>query len=279
MPTLLEQVCAPQTLAAAFRASLGSPGVWCGRTPMDWVRARPERHLLTLARDLAEGRYQSEPARRIEGFTADGRARAFTVYCVRDRVVQRALLRVVQPLGEALFVDTSYGYRPGLSVPMAVSRVREWLRPGPMWLLRGDVHRCFDSLSRGHALGLLRALTGDAPAAALVQGWLNQAPGAAAGLPMGMALSPFLCNLSLHGLDLCLRRHRLPMVRWADDLVVATPDEAGAHHAKAVIADHLGRIGLMLNPTKTVIAPSTARLRFLGQTLLSYPAPKAASMT
>lgn len=271
MPSLLDQICAPPTLAAAFRASVGSPGLWCQRTPMEWVRARPERHLLSLAHDLANGDYLPEPARRIEGFTADGRARAFTVYSIRDRVVQRALLRVVQPLGEALFLDTSYGFRPGLSVPMAVSRVREWLRPGSMWLMRGDIHRCFDSLNRQQAMRLLRALTGDQAAADLVQRWLDQAPGADSGLPLGMALSPFLCNLSLHGLDLCLRRHGLPMVRWADDLALAVPDQATAQHAKTVIQTHLGHLGLLLNPSKTVIAPSSARLRFLGQTLPSYP--------
>jgi len=237
---------------------------------MDQVRRHPARYLLELGASLLLGTYSPQPVRQFDLAKADGSTRRLTVFAVSDRVVQRACLTVLQPLAEQLFLDCSYGFRPGLTVGMAYNRVREWVRAGYWWLVDADIERCFDTIPHRHALALLRALCGDSRLAALVGQWLcapGLAPTAACGLPQGMALSPLLCNLVLHRLDMAMQRLQIPMVRFADDFVCLARSHDDAQRAHDAAADCLRLGGQALHAGKTRVLRCNRRLRFLGQPL------------
>ncbi len=267
-----EHLCTPVVLDAAFRRLAGANGRWRQGTPMSRVREQPVRYMLELLRDLASGRYRPEPARAFAIAKADGSRRTLHVYSVRDRVVQRAVLTVLQPAGERLFLDFSYGYRPGLTVDMAVARVREWVRAGRAWLVDADILHCFDSIPRSRVLRLLQALARDVDLTRLVAGWFSPAPsfntrGEACGLPQGMGLSPFLCNLYLHGFDLALRRARIPAVRYADDFVLLAGTQREAQAAREFARQRLALAGLELHPIKTRVVKAAPKFSFLGRRL------------
>ena len=170
--------------------------------------AEVDRHLILhigkLADELLAGHYRPETGRCFHIKKANGSERIICAPSVRDKLVQRAVLTVLEPLGEAVFHDSSYGYRPLCTLDMALSRLREWIRLGYVWLGDADVVQCFDSIPHHHALLALRNLCQDEAVTNLVRFWVERAPqwtrprGRGYGLPQGMVLSPFLCNVYLH---------------------------------------------------------------------------------
>ena len=266
---VFDQVCGPAVLGASFERRLPAPGLWMPGVHMDAVRRRPARHLLALRDDLAAGTYRPSPGRSFDVAKADGSTRRLVAFCSRDVVVQQACQTVLRPLAERWFLDCSYGFRPGLSVAMACARVREWVREGYHWLLDADIERCFDAVGHRHALAILSALCADSRVVGLVRAWLNPEglDSVPNGLPQGMVLSPLLCNLVLHRLDLAMQRIGIPMVRYADDFVCFARRREDAHIAWARAAQCLSLSGLALHPAKTRVVECNRRLRFLGQPL------------
>lgn len=269
---LFDALCEPANLDAAYRRLSTAGGLWRRGVPMFKMRHQPVRHMLELARDLVARRYQPDVPRAFEIEKGDGTRRTLHAYSVRDRIVQRAALHVLQPAGERLFLDFSYGFRPGLTVDMAVSRVREFVRAGYHWLVDGDIRRCFDAIPRPRVVKLVQAVAGDREFVRLISAWLSTAPtlnarGEACGLPQGMVLSPFLCNLYLHGFDLALRRADIPAVRYADDFVMLARSQRDAHAARGFARERLAGAGLELHPDKTRVIKSARTHAFLGRRL------------
>ncbi len=278
MPDLISRVCAPTTLGYAFDGLARAKGLWCPHVSMQHLRIHPGRHLLQLADELAQGRYRPDAVQQFAILKADGSRRLITSYSVRDRVAQRAVLHVLQPLGERLFLDCSYGYRPGLTVDMAYNRVREWVRHGYHWVGDADIASCFDRIPRRSALRILQALATDPNLIKLVASWLDVVPSPEAspccGLPQGMAISPFLCNLYLHRLDVAMRQQEIPMVRYADDFVLLARSRDAASRALHLAGRRLQALELSLHPAKTKVIHSTRRHRFLGRRLPELAACK-----
>ena len=234
---------------------------------MPQFRRRPVSPMLGILHNLHVGRYRPDPVNTFEVEKADGGRRTITLYSVRDRLVQRACLLAVRAAGERLFLPCSYGFRAGLTVDMAVSRVREWVRSGYPWLVDGDIVKCFDRIPRRAVLRLLQALTGDEKFVALVRLWLPYGSAEDCGLPQGMVLSPFLCNLYLHGFDLAMRRAGVPTVRYADDFVLLTRGQREAQAARALAGERLAGLRLQLHPEKSKVLKSAPKYRFLGKRL------------
>lgn len=278
MTALLERVTSPEILNHAWQQVRGDRGPWLPGVPMATVARHLVLHIGRLREELGAGTYRPAPVRCFQVAKADGGARTVCAPYVRDKLAQRAVLTVLEPLAEAVFHPASFGYRPMCTLDLALARVREQVRAGYVWLGDADITACFDEIPHRGALEFLAGLCDDLGVPGLVAGWLVGAPGARAGvgLPQGMVLSPLLCNLYLHDMDMDLEEAGIGFVRYADDFIVFGRTEREARTALATAAAALARLGLALNPAKTQVIRTSAAHRFLGKRL---PRPRPGIVT
>jgi RNA-directed DNA polymerase len=183
---------------------------------------------------------------------------------VTDRVAQRAVKNVLEPLWEQVFLSCSHGFRPERGVYTAIHHVLWHQAHGLHWIVDADIESCFDRIDHGRLLALLEAQD-DERLLSLIAGWLRvgaAAPGR--GVAQGAVLSPLLANVYLHLLDVTLIRARLALVRYADDLVVMCAGPQQARRALAIVAETLHGLDLELNWAKTHIRAFGPQFRFLG---------------
>ncbi|HWV34686.1 MAG TPA: reverse transcriptase/maturase family protein, partial [Thermomicrobiales bacterium] len=207
------------------------------------------------------------------------KTRRIALICLRDRVLQRAVLDRLGPHCEARFLPSSFGYRTGLSLHDAVDRIVRLRNRGLTIVIDADIRNCFDNLD--HAImraALFRMIPHlDAGLASLIDLWIAMPPqqrsrrqaGLAPakrtrGVLQGAPISPLLCNIYLHQLDDALARRRLSLTRYADDFVVLCPTIDHAMTALIAIQQVLGDIGLECHPRKTRITTFDEGFAFLG---------------
>jgi RNA-directed DNA polymerase len=192
---------------------------------------------------------------------------------VKDRVVQGALRNVMEPIFERLFVEHSYGFRPGRSCMDALRRVDELLKAGYTWVVDADIRSYFDTIDHTILMAEVEKEVADGKVLALLRSYLNQKvmDGAkswkpAAGTPQGAVISPLLANIYLHPVDVALQRAGYEMVRYADDLVILCKSEGEALKALKLLRAELGARKLELHPEKTRIVDATqpGGFEFLG---------------
>ena len=230
-----------------------------------------EEQLQRLRLALTSGAYETRALIEvvIPGGSHD---RRLAVPPATDRVVARALLTVLTPLVDPWLGPSSFAYRPGLGVADAVAAVAALRDEGLNHVLRADVHDCFPSIDARDAHRRLADLLPDdslTPVLEQLQQRLVLLSGgrlrAEPGLPQGCALSPLLCNLVLRELDEALRREGFPIVRYADDFVVATTGATEAWQAARVAARNLEEMGMTLSDEKTQVTSFEEGFTFLGE--------------
>lgn len=248
------------------RANRGAPGV-DGITIGDVVDSGVSEFLEGLAAKLKAGTYRPRPLRRvyIPKPGRPGQLRPLGIPCVADRVVMAAAKIVLEPIFEADFLPTSYGFRPGLSAHHALERIRQMVTwRGKQWALDADIRSCFDEID-SHALVVqIERRVCDRRMLKLLRGWLRAGvfeggivSAIEAGTPQGSPISPLLANIALHMLDEAWAGggHRLgELVKYADDLVILCATREQAEEARELVAAVLDGLGLRLHPAKTRIA-------------------------
>jgi group II intron reverse transcriptase/maturase len=235
--------------------------------------------MLQLAEELRSGRYQPHPPHAFSIAKANGDRRELRAYAIRDRVVQRALLQILQARTDLAMSPSSFGYRPGRSVRDAVAKVQKLLANGLSWVVDADIERCFDSIPRARMLDEVTGRLGDEQAAEWVArclGWFNTQQREQAGIPQGAVLAPWLCNVYLWRLDDHMDSSGTAMVRFADDFVLLTATRRRAERAMAECAGIIDALRLRLHPIKTVIVDASKPFRFLGQWLSATCQPSCA---
>ena len=273
----IAQIASPPVLNHAWNLVRKDKARWTPDLAMQEVERNLPLHIGRLAEELLDGRYRPQPMRCFRIPKASGGERLICAPTVRDKLAQRAVLTVLEPLGEAVFHPASFGYRPLCTLDMALARIREWIRQGWHWLGDADIARCFDTIPHAPLLDQVDALCHDPRVADLVHLWLHAADprsrpgGTGVGLPQGLVIAPFLCNLYLHEMDMDLEESGIPFVRYADDFMVLGESEPFARSALALAEDSLTRLGLRLNLDKTRIVETSNRLRFLGKRLPNVP--------
>lgn len=277
----------PETLRAAWqqvRANGGAPGV--DRISFEQIeRQGLESWLEALGEDLRNKTYRCQAVRRVYIPKANGKLRPLGIPTIRDRVVQCAVLLIVEPIFEADFEDCSYGFRPERNAHQALEKIRQHLRSGKNEVYDADLEGYFDSIPHEKLLACVRMRVVDGSVLKLIGQWLK-APVQeqdeqgkkrirrnSSGTPQGGVISPLLANIYLHWFDKLFHSKQGParwanaaLVRYADDFVVL------ARHMgtriETFITDKLeGWLGLKINRQKTRIVKLTSedqRLEFLG---------------
>ncbi|MBV8069775.1 MAG: group II intron reverse transcriptase/maturase [Acidobacteriaceae bacterium] len=273
--SLIDKVYLPRNLQAAWERVQENAGA-AGRdgiTVQQFAR-HAERNLTQLHADLREKTYRPQPVRRVYIPKSGGGKRPLGIPCVRDRIVQQALLQVLAPIFEATFLSRSHGFRPGKGCHTALEVVDRAIRHGYSHVVDADIRAFFDTMDHDILLDQINEEVADGSVLRLIRQILTAGvvePGAAEveptslGAPQGGPLSPLLANVYLHRLDLALVHAHYGLVRYADDFVIFAKSEDEAHQALALARQVLeGELGLLLHPEKTHVVSVDEGFEFLG---------------
>jgi RNA-directed DNA polymerase len=256
-------------LYAAYRRTRknGAVGV-DGQTSADYEQDL-ENNLRSLLDRAKSGRYFAPPVRRVHipkaGSTTE--TRPIGIPTLEDKVLQRAVVMLLEPVYEQDFHDGSYGFRPGRSAHGALESLWKGLMDmGGGWVLEVDIRKFFDTLDHAHLREALRHRVRDGVLLRLIGKWLNAGvmeDGSIsypeAGSPQGGVISPMLANVYLHYvLDMWFEQEVQPrlagrafLIRYADDFVMVFSNESDARRVMEVLPKRFGKYGLILHPEKT----------------------------
>ena len=257
--TLMDKVCAPNTLALAWervRANRGAAGV--DGQSVEKFEAKAGAYLAELAEELREGTYRPQAVKRVEIPKGDGQTRPLGIPTVKDRIAQAAVKLVIEPIFEFQFLETSHGFRPGRGCKDALREVDRLLKAGYTQVVDADLKGYFDSIPHGPLMERVESSVSDGRVLDLIRGWLGRdilkglerwTP--TGGTPQGAVISPLLANLYLHPLDERMMARGYRMVRYADDFVILCRSREEADAALAEVRVWVGANGLTLHPDKT----------------------------
>ena len=289
---LYDRIYRPDVLLTAWFLVLknhGAPGI-DGMSFEDIARLPGgiEGFLQTLHEELRTKTYKPQPVKRVYIPKPDGRQRPLGIPIIKDRVVQMATLLILEPIFEADFLDSSFGFRPGRSAQQAVDEIRENLAAGRTEVYDADLQGYFDTIPHDQLLKALEMRIADRQVLHLIRMWLAAPIGEdddkgrrtmrrnTQGTPQGGVISPLLANIYLHWFEVRFNRPEGPgewakarIVRYADDFVVM------ARYVGKRVVDWIettleGRFRLTVNRQKTRVVRMRepgAELNFLGFTM------------
>ncbi len=230
---LWEQVFSRKNLVAALRRverNAGAAGIDAMTTRE--LRLWLKEHWPGVRATLDAGTYQPQPVRRVMIPKAGGGQRALGVPTVLDRLIQQAVLQVLEPVFEPHFSDHSFGFRPGRSAHQAVGRARQFMQDDAAWVVDVDLEAFFDRVQHDALMARIARRVDDKRVLRLLRRYLQAGvigdEGLAAsveGTPQGSPISPLLANVMLDDLDAELDRRGHRFVRYADDLRVYVASE------------------------------------------------------
>lgn len=272
--SLYDRVFSKERLEKGFgkvKSAKGGPGI-DGQTISDFERNLDE-NLAVLVLELREKSYNPLPVKRVEAPKPGGGIRKLGIPAVRDRVVQQALLDILQPIFDPDFHPSSYGYRPGRSCHQAISKATKFIRQYDLnWVVDMDLSKCFDTLDHEIIIRSFRRRVADGSILSLLRMFLQAGvmtgegwEASETGSPQGGVISPLIANVYLDAFDQFMKAHNHRIVRYADDILILCRSRSAAENAGRQAALFLeGELRLTINSKKTHLVHSDEGIKFLG---------------
>jgi RNA-directed DNA polymerase len=286
--SLFGQICSRNVLEAAWelvKKNNGAPGI--DNVTIGYINNTEgikEALLDEISHELKERTYKPKPIKRVFIPKSDGKLRPLGLPTIKDRIIQMAVVLVIEPIFEADFMDSSYGFRPGIGAHDAVSKVVENIKTGQTCFYDADLQAYFDSIPHDKLLACIRMRITDSSVIKLIRMWLtapiveNSGDGTTTvthpkkGTPQGGVISPLLSNLYLHWFDKVFHNKKGPsqtikgrLTRFADDFIVQMRYQST--YLNEYIRNKIENwMGLTLNKEKTKIGDlkKGSKIQFLG---------------
>jgi RNA-directed DNA polymerase len=269
---LMEEVCDRENLQSAWkrvRRNQGGPGV-DGMT-IDDARDFLCEHWPDIRSQLLDGTYQPQPVKRVEIPKPDGGVRKLGVPCVVDRLIQQAVLQVLQERWDPTFSEHSYGFRPGRSAHQAVAQAQRYVAEGYNVVVDLDLEKFFDRVNHDCLMARVASRISDKRVLKLIRAFLNAGVmedglvlPVDEGTPQGGPLSPLLSNLMLDDLDKELTRRGHRFCRYADDCNIYVRSRRAGERVMVSVSQFLTiKLRLKVNEAKSAVARPEER-KFLG---------------
>lgn len=256
----------------ANAGSAGSDGLSVRQTAEHLAVHWPE-----VREQLLNGSYRPRPVRRVQIPKPDGGMRELGIPTVTDRLIQQALLQVLQPLIDASFSEHSYGFRPGRRALDAVGRAQQYVQAGYRTVVDVDLEKFFDRVNHDVLMDRLAKRIAEAAVLRLIRRYLDagiMVHGVVQeryeGTPQGGPLSPLLANVLLDEVDRALERRGHHFVRYADDCNVYVRSQQAGVRVMAGLRKRYARLRLKVNEAKSTVASAFGR-KFLGYSLWRSP--------
>src|SRR6202051_4738648 len=276
---LMEEVCERENCWQAYKrvkANKGSPGI-DGMKVGD-LSGYLKQHWPSIREQLLSGTYKPQPVRRVEIPKPDGGVRKLGIPTVLDRLIQQAVMQVLQRRWDPTFSEGSYGFRPGRSAQQAAAQAQKYIAEGHRWCVDLDLEKFFDRVNHDKLMGRIAKRVGDKRLLKLIRAFLNSGvmenglvSPSAEGTPQGGPLSPLLSNLVLDELDQELERRGHRFVRYADDCnIYVRSERAGQRVMESITRFITQKLKLRVNEAKSAVARPQER-KFLGFSFTTGP--------
>lgn len=271
---LIEKILSEENLQKAIRKvkkNKGAPGV--DKMTVQEVEEWFNQYKEELISKILNKQYKPMPVKRVYIPKPNGKQRPLGIPTVVDRVIQQAMLQVLNEIYEPVFSEHSYGFRPNRSAHMAMEEVLGYLNDGYEWILDLDIEKFFDTVNHDKLISILRERVNDSKTLHLIRAYLQAGVldkglvrSSTIGTPQGGPISVILSNIYLDKFDKELESRNLRFARYADDCIIFVKSEMSANRVMKSVTSWLERkLFLKVSATKTkVVRP--AKGQFLGFT-------------
>lgn len=271
---LLEAALTRQNLQTAWKRVKANKGA-AGVDGLDIEQAAEllRTNWTEIRHELLQGCYRPSPVRKVMIPKPDGSQRELGIPTVLDRLIQQALLQVLQPLIDPTFSEHSHGFRPGRRAHDAVKAARSYVQSGKRVVVDVDLEKFFDRVNHDILIDRLKKRIDDAGVIRLVRAYLNAGimDGGVVverhrGTPQGGPLSPLLANVLLDEVDKALEARGYSFARYADDCNVYVGSRKAGERVMALLRTLYAKLRLQINEAKSAVASAFGR-KFLGYAL------------
>jgi len=276
--SLIDKIYRKENLELAFKhvkRNNGAPGI-DGETVSDFAY-KLELNIEFLHEKLKTNEYKPSPVRRVEIEKPDGGIRLLGIPTVKDRVVQQAMVNIIEPIFDATFHPSSYGYRPNHSQQQAVAKAERFMNKyGLNHVVDMDLSKCFDTLDHEIMMGKVSEKISDGSVLNLINKFLksgvmhsNNLSKTEVGSPQGGVISPLLSNIYLNEFDQKMKSKGIRIVRYGDDILIFAKDKQTAGNYKAYATKVLEEeLKLTVNKEKTKLTNVYEGVEYLGFVIL-----------
>src|SRR5271170_7978726 len=279
---LMEEVCERDNCWQAYKrvkANRGSPGI--DGMKVGELSDYLKQHWPSIRKQLLNGTYEPQPVRRVEIPKPDGGVRKLGIPTVLDRLIQQAVMQVLQRRWDPTFSERSHGFRPKRSAHEAVAKAQQYVAAGHRWVVDLDLEKFFDRVNHDKLMASISGRVTDKRVLRLIGAFLKVGvlenglvSPAEEGTPQGGPLSPLLSNNVLDGLARELERRKHRFVRYADDCNIYVRSRGAGQRVMTSVTRFLTRrLKLKVNEAKSAVARPVER-KFLGFSFSYHKEPK-----
>ena len=272
MSKLLEEILSDDNIALAIKqvkANKGKPGV--DNITVEELDEYFKENGEVIKSKIRVRKYKPSPVRRVYIPKGDGSKRPLGIPTVKDRVLQQAIVQVINPMCEEVFSNYSYGFRPNRRCEDAILKALEYFNDGYDWLVDLDLSKFFDNVNQDILMILVHNIIKDGDVESLIRKFLQSGVNIGGtisqtdkGTPQGGPISPLLANIYLNQLDKELESRGLRFTRYADDVLICVKSEVAANRVMASVTKWLKeKLRVEVNITKTKVDRPSG-IKYLG---------------